>query len=892
VREQLQHTLGDAYRVERELTPGGMSRLFLATERSLDRQVVIKLLPPEYASEVSAARFQREITVTAHLQHPHILPILSAGSKDGLLYYVMPYVAGESLRQRLEREGRLPVATAVIILREVADALARAHKAGIIHRDIKPENILLQDDHAVLADFGVARALYQATGSDRLTETGTGLGTPGYMAPEQLAGERHIDARADVYALGVVGYEMLTGAPPFAGPKSRAPAAAHLLSPPKPVSQVRTEVPAAVSNAITRALETEPDERFASAADFRDALSTAAGAHPSKTPLRSRWAAAAVLGVVLIAASVLLWQTMRGSRSASSPPLRIAVLPFDNLGASADDYFADGMTEELTSRLAKMSGLAVIARTSAIHYKKTSEAVPQIGHELGADYLIEGTVRWENQPGVSGRVRITPQLVRARDGTHVWADEYDKVYGTEIFKMQSDIAERVANALSVTLLAGERRAVRAVPTTNLQAYDYYLRGQAYSARDLGQDWDAERLALQSYEHAVMLDSTFALAHGWAAATNWTMYTGGYDLSLPTGMTPGERLELAGQAAKRALALDPGLPNARVILAYYLAAAGDTARYLDELARVVRGDPNDVEAVAARGHALIELGSSSCLGGARQPDNRRSDCGLWTEGLQNLERAVALDPRNAHRLVAVMFERALHGDDSAAQAYVDRAIAVSPGSPTPYAYKAWLNLLWGRRELARTAMREGVREVGEAKLLFSIAQNSAMIRIFRILDDEYGPAVEHLGWDTFGADSADYYLAKALVYRKDEGMRSAYWDSVALWSRPRMRPGKESNPAYHVLWATGLVESGRRDVGIKEINRLLGDQRYKWDAAARELAAEACVVAALNDCAIQQIRLALLEPDAQFVMNSNLLKIEGIWDPLRGRTDFKKLLEEK
>ncbi len=207
LRDQLQATLGNAYRLERELPPGGMRRLFLATERSLDRQVVIKLLPPEYASEVSAARFQREVTLTAHLQHPHILPILSAGSRDGLLYYVMPYVEGESLRQRLEREGKLPIAAAVQILREVADALSRAHEAGVVHRDIKPENILLQRDHALLADFGVARALHEAAGGQRLTDTGMGLGTPGYMAPEQLAGERNVDARANVYALAVVGYE-------------------------------------------------------------------------------------------------------------------------------------------------------------------------------------------------------------------------------------------------------------------------------------------------------------------------------------------------------------------------------------------------------------------------------------------------------------------------------------------------------------------------------------------------------------------------------------------------------------------------------------------------------------------------------------------------------------
>ncbi|MFI5249730.1 MAG: serine/threonine-protein kinase [Gemmatimonadales bacterium] len=224
--ERVQSVLGDAYHIERELPPGGMSRLFLATERSLDRQVVVKILPPELASEVSAARFQREVTLAAHLQHPHILPVLSAGSRDGILYYITPYVDGESLRQLLDREPKLPVNTAVRILTEAAGALARAHAAGVIHRDIKPVNILLQDGHALLADFGVARALHEATGTNRLTDVGTGIGTPGYMAPEQIAGERNVDARVDVYALAVVGYEMLAGKPPFTGATPQATAAA------------------------------------------------------------------------------------------------------------------------------------------------------------------------------------------------------------------------------------------------------------------------------------------------------------------------------------------------------------------------------------------------------------------------------------------------------------------------------------------------------------------------------------------------------------------------------------------------------------------------------------------------------------------------------------------
>jgi len=277
---RLDAALGGVYRVEQELGGGTASRLFLAVEAALDRRVVIKVLAPESASEVSAARFKREIDLAAHLQHPHILPVLSAGSQLGLLYYVMPYLEGESLRHRLQREGRLPIEDAVTILREVADALAVAHEAGVVHRDVKPGNILLQGSHAVLTDFGVARALEEARGGRRLTDPGTAVGTPGYMSPEQAVGESQVDARSDVYALAIVGYEMLTGAPPFTGPTLRAMVAAHLAQTPKPLQEVRAEVPGAVAAAIARALAKDPADRFQTAAAFRDALPPPAGGYP------------------------------------------------------------------------------------------------------------------------------------------------------------------------------------------------------------------------------------------------------------------------------------------------------------------------------------------------------------------------------------------------------------------------------------------------------------------------------------------------------------------------------------------------------------------------------------------------------------------------------------
>jgi tRNA A-37 threonylcarbamoyl transferase component Bud32 len=340
--ERLQAALGDAFRIETELPAGGMSQVFLATEASLNRRVVVKVLPPEFTSDVSAARFRREAELLARLQHPHILPIISSGTRDGLLFYIMPYVQGESVRHRLEREGMFPVDDAVRILGEVADALSYAHAGGVLHRDIKPENILLEGRHAVLADFGVARAIQQSQTGARLTATGMSVGTPGYMSPEQVSGDP-VDARADLYALAVVGYEMLTGKPPFSGPSAQALITAHLTTPPLPVEELRPDVPPHVSGAIARGLSKRPDDRFENAASFRDALEgrDAAASRSSTKKLSSRQRAVAVLLALAVIAvfSLALWR-----RSARIDPGLIGVI-----GAAADSGWVDEIARILDS---------------------------------------------------------------------------------------------------------------------------------------------------------------------------------------------------------------------------------------------------------------------------------------------------------------------------------------------------------------------------------------------------------------------------------------------------------------------------------------------------------------------------------------------------------------
>src|SRR3989475_1014964 len=465
-------------------------------------------------------------------------------------------------------------------------ALSYAHSRGVVHRDIKPENVLLEAGQAVVSDFGIARAI-TAAAAENLTETGTTVGTPAYMSPEQAAGSRELDGRSDVYSLGCVLFEMLAGAPPYAGPTAQAIMARRLSEPVPSLHAVREPVPDAVEQAIGQALARVPADRFATAALFAEALAVPAAGPARVRPSRRGWRSPvrqlAYLGIgalgLLAAVGVFARFHARSGPNRAAAGRMLVVLPFANLGRPDDEYFADGMTEELTARLAGLHGLGVIGRTSAIQYKKTTKTIPQIGQELGVEYILEGTVRWEKPPHGPNRVRVTPQLIRVSDASHVWANVYDAALA-DVFAVQSTIARQVAETLNVALLAPEREALATKPTTNLEAYDYYLRGEDYSARQYREE-DAH-LAVRMYQRAVQLDPTFAVA--WAALANqhlWLSWEG------ETGELPK-----AQAALERAQQLAPELPETHLVLGfYYYHGSRDYDHSLGQFAWVRERQPN-------------------------------------------------------------------------------------------------------------------------------------------------------------------------------------------------------------------------------------------------------------------------------------------------------------
>ncbi len=580
--ERLRAALASRYRILREAGRGGMATVYLAEDLKHDRRVAVKVLRPELAAALGSERFLREIQIAAVLAHPHILPLHDSGEADGFVYYVMPFVEGETLRDRLVRQRQLPIGEAVRIVQEVADGLAYAHSLGVVHRDIKPENILFMGGHAVVADFGVATAVGEAGGA-RLTATGWSVGTPVYMSPEQAMGQGDVDGRSDTYSLGCVLYEMLTGDPPFSGSNPQAVVAKKLTEPVPRLSSLRETVSPALEEAVRRALGRMPADRFGTAAEFALAAAEAvasdtaadSSARRARRPgvradARPRVARAVLLlvGVLAVALVGTVW-LLRVGDSGGTPqrsagtldedarrPKIIAVLPFENLGPADEEYFAAGMTDEVTSRLGAVSGLDVVSRRAAQRYAGTDKAMQEIGRELGSDYLLIGRARWAGTGSGSRRVRITLELLRARDERQLWSTTYDRVID-DIFEVQSDIAGQVIQRLGVTLREGERSRLSAQPTENHEAYTLYLKGRYFWNKRTEENI---QIALDHFQQAVDLDPGYSLA--WVGIADTWIFRGWY-----SRLAPRETFPKAKHAAMRALEFDSTLAEAHASMAH-------------------------------------------------------------------------------------------------------------------------------------------------------------------------------------------------------------------------------------------------------------------------------------------------------------------------------------
>ncbi len=740
----LQTSLAGRYTIEREIGRGGMATVFLAHDLRHDRAVAVKVLGQNVA-HAGAERFLHEIRTAARLTHPHILGVHDSGEADGLLYYIMPYVEGETLRARLKRDGALPLADAIRLIRELADALAFAHKQGVMHRDLKPENVLLSGGHAVVADFGIAKALAAVTqgGSAAataagLTSAGVALGTPAYMAPEQAVGDTATDHRADLYALGVIAYEVLAGAHPFGTRSAQAFVAAHLTEPAPPLAALRSESPSALNTVVMQLLAKAPAARPQSA----DAVLRALDA----TPSASRRSRSHVRPVVFAVAAALLfalgvgrytgWRwgnAANGDDAVPSAIRTVAVLPFVNTGgATKDDYFSDGMTDELAHALARLPGLRLAGRTSTYAFKGKAVAAQEIGRVLDVAAFVAGTVR-----RAGDRLRVSTQLVSTNSGKVLWDSAYES-RSSDVFAVQDEFTRAIVAAIAPTL--GERgtaalRLDATRGTQNADAYELYLKGRYYY---LNRNAVNIRQAIVFFQQAIAKDPSFARAHASLALTYGVLR-----VYIPDPTDSASALNAA--SAKQAVALDSTLADAQVAVGlsfesefrfreaearYRLALAlepssvtghltlgflllnlGRTDEAVDELGQAVRLDPLAKSAGTALTFSLItarrfpealtaarrsfvqdstfplsifSLGLAQAFG--EQPDN----------AVRTLERGLQLHPDAPGLTPVLLFAYAAAGRWADAERLRSK-LRASDGDPLRRADAAFAELVFGDRE---------------------------------------------------------------------------------------------------------------------------------------------------------------------------------------------------
>jgi serine/threonine-protein kinase len=581
--ERLTAALADRYRVDRELGHGGMATVYLAEDLKHHRPVALKVLRPELAAVLGPDRFLREIELCARLTHPHILPLHDSGEADGFLYYVMPYVEGESLRDRLTREKQLPLDDALQINREVADALSYAHSHGVIHRDIKPENILLESGHAVVADFGIGRAIDQA-GGEKLTGTAVVLGTPAYMSPEQAAGSNELDGRSDLYSLGCVLYEMLAGQPPFTGPTIESLVRQHLAAEPQNITNIRPSVPSVVAVALMRSLAKASADRFATTAEFAAALAAATHLPPALTT----------------------------TRTPGQPP-SIAVLPFTNMsGTREDDYLCEGLAEEIINALVQIPGLRVIARTSSFVVGRLGLDVREAGARLGVESILEGSVR-----RAGSRVRVTTQLVSTQDGSHLWSERYDRELA-DLLVVEDDVAASVAKRLRGEL--GRTGGTPKRPAVDPEAYAAFLEGRHHFAKGTP---EALAQAKACYSRALEQDPAFAGGYDSMAELHWFL---GFFGNVP----PREAFSASTWYALRALELDD--------------RSGETHALLGMLRKELDYDWPEVDRELRR---ALELNPESPLVKLRYAISGLLPHGRVAEAMAELEGIVRIDPLSVH-----------------------------------------------------------------------------------------------------------------------------------------------------------------------------------------------------------------------------------------------------
>ena len=892
--------LEDRYTIERELGRGGFAVVYLARDVRHDRRVALKLLHEDVGHSLGRDRFEREIKLAARLQHPHILGVFDSGELDGRLWFTMPFIEGESLRARLTRERQMGVTEAVSLVREVADALDYAHRQGVVHRDIKPENILLTEKHAMVADFGIARAL-STGGEQSLTQTGMSVGTPGYMSPEQAMGS-DVDARSDIYALGSVLYEVLAGEPAFSGPTAQAVIARLLTEEPRPLSTVRPGLPSGLEPVIRKAMAKVSADRYASAAEFANALEhamlpasgafaassiqsldahtagrSAAGGTLASAQLAAATASSAVrasssagisralwvaIGLLIGGGALFAWRRTVNPADDGTPAL--VVLPFESVGTADDATFADGITEEVRGKLAAVPGLRIIARASSNQYKGTTKSPRDIGDELGVQYLLTGTVRWSNGADGTRRVRVTPELIRVKDGAQRWSAPFDDDL-KDVFKVQSEIAANVATQLNVALGAAAREQIAARPTDDVPAYKEYLLAEQLTEHLSKNDRLSYKVGLEHYEKALALDSTYADAWARKGWIHLQTFSVGYSR---------DEEERARDALARAERYGPkGVPTRRLRALWAIIAEKDFPKRATLLESLTREVPSNPDVLADLSGAYVTLGR-------------------WNEALTAVKRAVQLDPRNTALLGR--YGRLLHGMRRYAEcdSVLVRVMAMSPGN-IAQSQSSVINLLsTGDTATVRRVVEETLAKADTNELIAYYALYQEMMWVLPL---DLQKRLTTLTPAAFFNNRQQWALkiGRQWMLLGDTAKARAYGDTAVQIARAQQAEFPD-DAQIHELLGRSLALAGKNAEAVEMAEKSLKVREATLDNTngpyVRYQTARVLIQAGAYDRALD-----LMEP-LMTAFYSELtpawLRLEPVFRPLKGNPRFEKLVSGK
>ncbi len=762
------------YLIINKVGSGGMGEVYLAQDTELDRRVALKFLPIHLCpDEDCRRRFRREAQAAARLSHPNIIHVYEVSEYQGRPFFSMEHIEGSTLKECFcHREMRLEKILELTI--QICGGLQAAHEAGVVHRDIKPANIIM-DSHgrARIVDFGLATV----KGAVHLTKTGSTMGTIGYMSPEQVRGDE-IDHRSDLFSLGVVLYELITGHAPFTADTEAATLHAITHQEPEPIARYRRRASEGLQGIINKLLEKSTETRYQHADGLlsdlireKRRLEPETIEHPAVTRTsgarRGLWIAATLVALVCVLA---LWQPWQ-IPSTGGPPEKImlAVLPFENLGDSADGYFADGVTDEILTDLAQLSGMFVISRTSSMQYKGSTKGLKEIGEELGVDYVLEGTIRWEKS-GETDRVRISPQLIQIKEDVHLWAESYDAVL-TDIFDVQSNIARQVAEALDIALLQSESEALSKLPTNSPLAYDYYLRGKQYFTVAAYRPADLN-LAEMFHRKAIELDSGFAVAYAELGMVYVEMYWDRVDRTE-------SRLDTAHVLISHALSLAPDIPETRQALGwYYYHGRRDFDKALAEFSRVLELQPNHSLAIASTAWVM-----------------RRQ--GKWEEAIELLRQAVRIDPKQSWYRYELALSYSRSGQFGKAIPYYNQILSSRPDQKWAHVLKAYTIFhLTGSTDRTRAVLDTAMQHLGRWPVV------TLMEVYYNMCDGQYDLALELLQkpGDAYlyeDMDSTTFYSLRGFIYRLKDQPEIAvpYFDSarVILESRVASSPNE---PRFH------------------------------------------------------------------------------------------------